>query len=73
MIFDPVVFHNPEFGTFQLHKREENYNAYFDVRLKGVSILWLRLVHVDEGVSDKDHCLSIEEHPSCFRLCCWGH
>ena len=72
-IFKPMVFHISVFGTFRLHKRVDNSNACFAVRIKGVSIFWLWVVHGNEGISDRDHCLYVEEHPSCFRLCCWGH
>ena len=68
MIFEPVVFLIPGFGTFWFHKREDDSNAYFSVRLKGVYILWLKVVHGDGGVSDRDHFLSVEEYSSCLRL-----
>ena len=61
-----MVFHIPGFGTFQLHKRAYDYNVGFSVRLKGVDILWLQVVHGDEYVSERDHCLSVEENPSYF-------
>ena len=46
-IFDPVVFHIPGFGLFRLHKGAGDWNACFDIRLKGVYIFWLQVVHGD--------------------------
>ena len=71
-IFEPMVFHIPVFETFWIHKRGR-FQACFSVRLKGVSFFWLRVVHEEEGVSDSDHCLSVEEYPSCFHLFLQSH
>ena len=59
-IFEPMLFHIPVFGTFWIHKRADNSNACFDVQLKGFSILWLHVVHGNEGVYDRGHCLYVE-------------
>ena len=55
MIFEPMLFHIQLFVMFWLHKQAENSNACFAFRLDGVSIFWLRLVHGNEGVSDRDN------------------
>ena len=44
-IFEPMVFHIPGFGTFRLNKQADDSNACFAIRLKGVSIFRLRVVH----------------------------
>ena len=71
-IFEPMVFHIPGFGTFWLNKRANNSNACFAIQIKGITTFWLRVVHGKEGVSDRGRFLSVEEHPSCFRLFWWG-
>ena len=72
-IFGPMVCHIPGFGTFWLHKQADNSSACFAVQIKGVSIFSLQVFHGNVGVSDRDHRFSVEEHPSCFCLCCRGH
>ena len=73
MIFETMVFHILGFGTFLLHKLAEDSIAGFSVQIKGVVIFYLQVVQGDEGVSDRDHCLSIEEQPYYFCLCWLGH
>ena len=72
-ILEPMVFHNPWFGMFWLHKQVDDSNASFPVQMEGIAIFWLWMAHGDEGVSDREHWLSVEEHTSYFRLYCWGH
>ena len=64
-----MVSYVPRFGTFWLRERADDSNAGFAVQLEGVAVFWLRVVHGDEGMSDRDHCLYVEGYPSCFRLC----
>ena len=69
-ILGPMVSRVPGFGLFRLHERADDANAGFSVGLEGIAVVWLRVVHGNEGVSDRDHLFSVEERPSCFRFCC---
>ena len=72
-ILIPMVYNVPVFEIFWLHERAYNSNSSFAVILEGIAVFWLQLFHGDGGMSNRYHCLSVEEHPSCFRFCFWGH
>ena len=54
-------------------KEQDDVSSSFSVGIEGITVVWLWVVHGDEGVSDREHWFYIKKHPSCFRLCWWCH
>ena len=69
-VLQRVLSHFPVFGTFRIHEGADNANYSVAVGIEGISAVCLRVLHVDEGLSDMKHGFSIEEHPSCLQFYC---
>ena len=55
-----MLSHVPGLGMFWLHERTDDANSSSDVILKGIYVVWLSVVHDDEGVLYWYHLLYIE-------------